>query len=214
MKSLNDIMEQFGSDKGNAKHGHNYCVNYEKWFEQLRNLPITLLELGIGGEDTQLGGASLLGWEEYFQNATIAGIDIYDKHELHKGRVSVFQGSQDDENFLKNTVIANIGTPDIIIDDASHINKLTISSFKILFPLLKQGGLYIIEDLQCAYRWDFGGYIELKDMKLDTIMNYLFSMLHDLNPVRFGDSNYVNNPDFKEVKSVHFYLDMVVIKKK
>ncbi len=40
---------------------------------------------------------------------------------------------------------------DIIIDDASHVNTLTIKSFNILFGRIRQNGLYIIEDLGCGY---------------------------------------------------------------
>lgn len=211
-KSLNQIMELYGSDKGAAHHGHNYCVNYEKWFEPIRTDVKILLELGIGGENTQLGGASLLGWADYFSNAIILGVDIYDKSALDNLRIKTFKGSQDNKDFLTK-LIGDI-PPDIIIDDASHINKLTIESFKILFPLLKANGIYVIEDLTCSYRWDFGGDINLKDINLQTTMNYLFEMLHDINPVEIGDSNYKHREEFKDVESIHFYPDMVVIKKK
>ncbi len=40
---------------------------------------------------------------------------------------------------------------DIIIDDGSHMNEHMIKSFKILFPLLNQGGYYAIEDMHHAY---------------------------------------------------------------
>jgi len=212
-KTLNEIMTHYGSDK--ASWAHNYCPNYEQWFESLRDQSITLLELGIGGEDKELGGASLLGWQEYFPLATIVGVDIYDKSELRNfGHLQTYQGSQDDDA-LMNYIIKVNGTPDIIIDDASHINQLTIKSFQILFSLLKQGGLYIVEDLQTAYRWDFNGSIVLDDMKLPTIMNYLFSMLHSLNPINpVADQSYNKPIEFVDVESVHFYPDMVVIKKK
>jgi predicted methyltransferase len=35
---------------------------------------------------------------------------------------------------------------DLVIDDASHMYALTKKSFETLFPLLRPGGLYIIED--------------------------------------------------------------------
>lgn len=209
MRPLYDIMFSHGSDKS----WKGYCTAYEQWFGPLRSKELVLLELGIGGEDTELGGASLKGWAEYFSNAFIAGIDIYDKSALDiPTKIHTFKGSQTDREFL-DSVLAFIGTPDIIIDDASHINVNTIESFRILFPKLQPGGLYIIEDLSCTYRWDFGGSILLNDMQLPTIMNYLFSMLHDLNPVKIGNEHYPDNPDFIGVGSIHFYPDMVVITK-
>jgi hypothetical protein len=42
------------------------------------------------------------------------------------------------------------GAPlDLVIDDASHRLRETISSFEVLFPLLRPGGLFLLED------WDW-----------------------------------------------------------
>lgn len=212
MKTLDQIMSEHGSDK--ASWAHNYCPNYEQWFNPIRDKELVLLELGIGGEDTEPGGASLLGWKEYFLNATVAGLDIYPKQHLVAGGIHVFQGSQDDKELLEG-IVEWITPPDIIIDDASHINELTIKSFQILFPLLKAGGIYVIEDLQCSYRWDFGGSLELSNMLPQTIMNYLFGMLHSLHPIKETANEHYQKPsEFIEIESVNFYPDMVVIKKK
>jgi predicted O-methyltransferase YrrM len=35
---------------------------------------------------------------------------------------------------------------DLVIDDASHIYEATLASFEVIFPRLKEGGLFIIED--------------------------------------------------------------------
>lgn len=209
--SLDDIMILHGTDKSSICHG--YSKPYEKYFESFRDNEITLLELGVGGENTQLGGASLKSWKHYFQNGKIFGIDIYDKKELDSDRLITFKGSQIDEVFLKN-VINNIGSPDIIIDDASHINPYTIKSFQILFPLLKQGGLYIIEDLSCSYRNGFEGNANLQDIKPNTIMNYLFKMLHNIQEVFLAIPNFKQDSDFVGIEFVHFYKDIVFIKKK
>jgi predicted O-methyltransferase YrrM len=41
---------------------------------------------------------------------------------------------------------------DLVVDDASHRYDLTRSSFETLFPLLRPGGVYVIED------WSWGSY--------------------------------------------------------
>ena len=46
---------------------------------------------------------------------------------------------------------------DIIIDDGSHINEHVIRTFQYLFPKLKPGGIYVVEDTQTSYRQDYGG---------------------------------------------------------
>ena len=43
------------------------------------------------------------------------------------------------------------GPFEIIIDDGSHFWGDVIVSFIFLFPLLKQGGIYVIEDLHSSY---------------------------------------------------------------
>lgn len=201
------------SDK--SSWGHNYCKYYEQWFAPIKGEGITLLELGIGGEDAHLGGASLIGWINYFENGIIGGIDIYDKKELedYSDRLFTYQGSQDDPIFL-NEVIKDLGTPDIIIDDASHISSLTIKSFEILFPLLKSGGLYFIEDLSCSYRNGFEGSKELKSLTEPTVVNYLFEMVHSLHNPQYGVSGYTQPFKWNQVESVHFYPELVLIKKK
>jgi hypothetical protein len=40
---------------------------------------------------------------------------------------------------------------DLVIDDASHIYGPTKASFQALFPLLRPGGLYLIEDWAWAH---------------------------------------------------------------
>jgi hypothetical protein len=212
MKTLDNIMTETGSDK--ASWAHNYCPFYEQYIGHLRDEEIVLLELGIGGEDKELGGASLKGWAQYYPSALICGVDIYDKSELNSSNICIYQGSQDDPIFLQS-VIDEIGQPYIIIDDASHICNLTIESFKILFPKLKSGGYYIIEDISTSYRWDFGGNTSLNNMMLPTTMNYLFNMLHSLNPIEHvADASYQRPEEYKEVESVSFYPDIVIIKKK
>ena len=38
------------------------------------------------------------------------------------------------------------------VDDGSHIASDIPASFKILFPAVRHGGWYVIEDLETAYR--------------------------------------------------------------
>jgi predicted O-methyltransferase YrrM len=54
------------------------------------------------------------------------------------------------------------GSLDLVIDDASHRYLPTLASFEALFPLLRPGGLYVIEDWQAGHIWadDFDAGIE------------------------------------------------------
>lgn len=144
-----------GTDK--AWWGHHYTPHYMTHFKKYKYKKINLLEIGVGGhQDPSKGGNSLRMWKYYFPFGRIFGIDIFDKSALEEWRIKTFKGSQSDADFLRKTV--NIkGGVDIIIDDGSHINEHVITSFKTLFPLLKDGGIYVVEDLQTAYWPDMGG---------------------------------------------------------
>ena len=48
---------------------------------------------------------------------------------------------------------------DLVVDDASHLLDLTRTSFNILFPRLRPGGVYMIEDWAWAHA-DYGGATE------------------------------------------------------
>ena len=44
---------------------------------------------------------------------------------------------------------------DLVVDDASHAYEETKTSFEVLFPLLRPGGIYVIEDWSWAHHPDY-----------------------------------------------------------
>jgi len=145
-----------------------YLSVYEPYLTPLRENPVALLELGVHR------GGSLEIWAEYFSNGTIVGIDMKDIIEVDRdskpiikdgrvvlktfstNRIVSKMGSQADEQFL--TALSADYAPrgwDLIIDDCSHVGSLSQKSFLTLFPLLKIGGLYIIEDWGVGYAPNF-----------------------------------------------------------
>jgi hypothetical protein len=143
----------YGTDKFGE---HEYTPVYRELMRASRRKPVRLLEIGVGGYAGALGGESLRMWESYFRRGRITGIDVYDKTALSGGRVQVFQCSQVDAPRL--TEIARSAGPfDFIIDDGSHENAHQIETFRILWPSLKDGGTYIVEDVQTSYWPSYGG---------------------------------------------------------
>lgn len=210
MNKLASLATKYGSDKWGH---HYYCDIYENYLKELEKAPLVLLEIGIGGySDTKAGGAGLKMWADYFSKGEIYGIDIFDKKFLNSGRIETFKGSQIDEDFL-NRVVDGIGSPDIIIDDGSHINSHVIKSFEILFPRLKPGGWYFVEDCHTSY-WDeiaadgtdFGG----GNHSLTT-MNY-FKHLTDCVNYEHARGR-IPIPD-KPIEFIAFHKELIVIKKK
>ncbi|WP_420859278.1 tetratricopeptide repeat protein [Marivivens marinus] len=158
-----DPLSKLAIRHGTDKFGyHDYTPNYHKLFQHLRDQPIKLLEIGVGGyQDADRGGQSLATWRDYFPNAEITGIDIQKKTLDLGDRVKIFQGSQVDPEFLKQ-VVAERGPFDIIIDDGSHQNAHVVESFGYLWPDLVPGGIYVAEDVQTAFMPRFGGSLTLE----------------------------------------------------
>ncbi|NWG34854.1 MAG: class I SAM-dependent methyltransferase [Chloroflexi bacterium] len=137
------------TDKFDEHHsfaGWSYLDIYEKYFERFRNQKVSILEIGVRD------GASLRTWKAYFRKGNVYGIDIDPRCKaFEEKRIHIEIGSQDDGDFLANCFGADKRF-DIIIDDGSHVNRMTLASFEHLFDRrLNSGGIYIIEDLGCSY---------------------------------------------------------------
>lgn len=215
MRSLNEIFKTVRSDKG--VDYHNYTPVYQSYFEPFRNDKFVFLELGLG-DKTSLNreGEDLLAFQEYFPNAWIVGIDN-DVNKLYSDkRIRTYCCDQTDEDKLKE-IVKNEGSPFVIIDDCSHQKEPTIKSFEILFPLLKSGGLYCIEDVVAPAYWaGWGGQESIYNSEF---MKYFFWLVHQVNLKK--KHNFPNPPNIlgvedwiKEIDSIHFHHSQIIIKKK
>lgn len=198
--TLDQIGLKCQTDK--ASSGHNYLVQYERIIGHLKDEPITLLEVGYGGYHyPNRGGQSMRMWREYFSTASIHAFDIYIKTNIPPNTF-LHIASQDSPEQLE-AAIRSVGQPDLIIDDGSHISPLTITTFKTLFPHLKKGGIYIVEDLHTSY---WGLATDGTDFKggdhPDTIMNYMKTLTDTLN-----------HENELGIESISFHTKFVVIKK-
>jgi hypothetical protein len=205
---LTRIAIKHGTDKWGT---HFYTPVYHELLSRWRDQPVRLLEIGVGGDDLQtLGGASLATWAEYFPRGQITGIDIAEKRLPLDARIKLFKGSQDDRGFL-NSVCDARGPFDIIIDDGSHIPKHVVASFQVLFPLLAENGLYIIEDVQTAFWPNFGGSL----LHGGDIMKLARTVIECLNHAELavvGGSRSL--PEFAtRIKSFRAYHNLLVIEK-
>lgn len=207
--NLNQLATIYGTDKWNC---HWYTKHYQKHFSEYKNKPIHLLEIGVGGCDNpRVGGNSLFMWKSYFPKAKIFSLDIYDKKPLEQKRIKIFQGSQDDPDFLSK-VVKDVSGLDIIIDDGSHLNEHVIKSFEILFPLLNDGGWYVVEDMHTAYWNDFGGDSQNLEAP-QTSVNYFRRLVHCLNYQELIDPSYQPTYFDQHITEIHFYHNIVFIKK-
>ena len=136
-------MERLSVIYWNLKYSfHKYTNVYESLLNRKRFSTTSLLEIGVAQ------GASLRTFRDFFPNAKIFGLDIYPESILNEPRVEVVIGnSSEADPFLKLKSLNGDKTFDIIVDDGSHNPMDQLKSFKILWPMLSEDGLYIIEDV-------------------------------------------------------------------
>jgi len=116
-----------------------------------------MLEIGLGCDMGYGPGASVALHKGIFPEAELweAEFDAkcVNKHRDGKLKgINVVTGDQMDDTVLDQWVEESGGNFDVIIDDGGHQNCQIWHSFKKLWPALKSGGLYFIEDMQVG-RW-------------------------------------------------------------
>lgn len=194
MKKLDEIAIECKTDKSSISH--NYTESYENHFEKIRFNSMKILEIGIQN------GFSLKMWKEYFENSTIVGIDLTNLSHLQEDRIEIATGNQSDEVFLKR-VNNQYGPFDIIIDDGSHKSVDIRNSFYCLFPLLKGGGYYVIEDLHTNY-WEKNNLVQewFIDENHNTFINDIKKFIDYSNSN--GKSGYAN----RKLDDTHVFQEM------
>lgn len=195
-----------GGDKDSTRHA--YTGRYSELFESIRDSSLKLLEIGIGN------GSSMKIWLEYFPKAEIFGVDIDPKPVFDPIRQRSIRGDQTDIFFWK-TFLEKYGIGwDIIIDDGSHKTDGISTSFAMLWPALKSGGVYCIEDLRTSY---LDGYQVRGWMRQ---MDFVKDMLDCINyqckyPDGYADVKYL--PGIRDdlgIEWLRFSEELCILKKK
>ncbi|MEJ7833501.1 MAG: hypothetical protein WKF79_15825 [Nocardioides sp.] len=206
--SLTELAREFGTDKAGE---HLYTPHYERHLGHLRREEFTLLEIGIGGYDkTGHGGGSLKMWRWFFPRARVVGLDIADKSFVDTPRIRSVIGSQTDEVVLRR-IVEEEGAPLVVIDDGSHIPADIITTFHLLFPLLPEGAIYVIEDTQTSYWPEWEGQVDLD--ATDTTMWLVKKLVDGLNYEEFVDDDYEPTYSDRNVVGLHCYHNLVLIEK-
>lgn len=181
----------------------HYFPIYSRHFAPYRHRPIKVLEIGI------YRGGSLDMWHWYFgPEATLVGIDIDEAAKAATDPRHVVEiGDQTDADFLRR-VAEQHGPFDIIIDDGGHEMQQQIVTAETLFPLLNEGGVYLVEDCHTSYweshhggRGRSGTFIEWSKERIDDVNGY-----HQASDI---DRLWTD-----QVEGVHHYDSVVVFDKK
>jgi predicted O-methyltransferase YrrM len=134
--------------------GRELVEAYFALWSELR--PQRVVELGMhqGGSAAmmcELGGLERIVTVE-LSTARVKALDDYvEKHGLHDVLRPYYGVDQADRKRLASIVDEEFsGAPfDLVIDDASHLYSESRASFETLFPRLRPGGLFLLED----WRW-------------------------------------------------------------
>lgn len=161
MRSIKEIFKSYAVFDSEGRHtngtdkqsNHNYGDAYE-WLildhfttdvwkpHSGREAVNFMMEVGVAD------GSCLLAWREVFPNATIVGMDIHpcryaaerywDKNlEFHIGD----QRSKDDCDRAAGGRMF-----DVIVEDATHILENSLLTLLYLWPYVRPGGVYVIEE--------------------------------------------------------------------
>lgn len=188
---------------------HHYLDIYDRYLSTYRDdSAFRFLEIGIAD------GGSFNVWRPYFgPDATLFGIDILPgcrtKVEALGLNCHARIGSQADPEFLK-AVVEEMGGLDVVIDDGSHIAEHQLASFRALFPLLSNGGLYICEDLHTSYWNNWQGGLRRPGTFIEVVKDIIDCLHAWYAPI----ANAMAEMELhRSIPAIHIHDSMVVIEK-
>lgn len=201
---MNDLEQFFFNRDHRMIHKwRHYFEIYDRHFQRLRGKKINILEIGAAH------GGSMEMWNDYFKgDATIYSVDINPECKKFENEYTkVFIGSQEDKHFLKHLhdVLPDL---DILIDDGGHTMKQQLTTFEYLFDKVKEGGIYLCEDLHTSYFKYFGGGYKKKRSFIEFSKN-LIDKLHAWHTKDIPVDDFT-----RSVHSLHYYDSILVIEKR
>lgn len=208
MKTLDQLGLEHGTDKASSFHG--YLNTYERYLAPLRDKPIRLLEIGV------LGGASLKMWRDYFPNGQITGLDCDDLSHLKLGeRIQILRGDASSEETWLRHFNECAGKYDLIVDDGFHSTYAIIKAFTCGFPLLKPGGLWIVEDLHAGHLSEMRRDNSLMGLSpIETATNFFAEFAKRLTALGGQCGKEDRSAAEMPFAFIHFWKSLIVIGKR
>lgn len=152
-------------------------------------------------------------------------IDIAYKNILYHSSRSHYHFIDQSNKEDLHAFASQIGPFDIILDDGGHTMDQQINSLNALFPYLKAGGLYIIEDLHTSYWEVYGGSGNIEKANDGTAVGFLKDLIDHVNfpgsasacadASKLPEHLKLQMNDFRAcIESLHFYTSLCIIVKK
>ncbi|UNI23682.1 hypothetical protein JDV02_009488 [Purpureocillium takamizusanense] len=181
--SFEQVALKYGTDKVTS---HSYQDMYDKYLAPVRNSPLKMLEIGLGCNMAYGPGASYYTWLEFLPRVELYYIEsdavCAAKYERETANAHVYIGDQADAAFLEQfaSETAQSGQFDVVVDDGGHTMEQQITSLVHLWPIVKPGGIYVIEDLQTSYWEGYGGDPMATDRAKHTTVKQIFRVVDDI----------------------------------
>jgi hypothetical protein len=155
MASLPDL---YAAHRGKVSDKWDLYIDiYDRVLSPWRDRPIDFVEVGVQN------GGSLEIWAKFFPNAlSLTGCDVDPRCAalaFDDPRIGVVVGAVNTKEAAKG-LLERAPFFDVFIDDGSHVSRDIVMTFRNYFPRVKPGGLFLIEDLHCAYMPGWGGGID------------------------------------------------------
>jgi len=202
-KTINELRDFFlkkKEGKGIWKWNHYFDI-YDSHLRKFKGKKINILEIGV------YSGGSIEMWLSYFgAGSMVYGVDIEESCKYYEDdNVRIYIGDQQDREFWKRLKL-ECPLFDVVIDDGGHEAKQQIVTLEELLPHIKEGGVYICEDIHHSN---------------NSCTFYINGLVHKLN--EFDPIENIKNPDKritskaksfqKVINSIHFYPFITVIEK-
>lgn len=203
----NRLTEYFnGNQDGRMIHKWlHYFDIYDRHFAPFRGREVTIVEFGV------FQGGSLDMWRDYFgPKARIVGVDIDQRcAALARADIEIVIGDQADAAFLRS-LTEQVGPVDVLIEDGGHQMHQQLITFQEMWPTIRDGGVYLVEDLHTSYWAEYGGGYR----RPGTFIEHAKTLIDSLNAWHSRDEHSFGVDDHtRTVTGMHVYDSIVVLDK-
>jgi hypothetical protein len=179
---------------------HMYQIMYGRFLMPYyyQNPTMKMLEIGLGCDMNYNPGASVAIWKKLFPKADLWEAEFNAECVAnHTGGmlkdINILIGDQGNETVLDSWIEISEGDFDVVIDDGGHQQCQIWHSFQKLWPTVKPGGLYFIEDLHVGKLKCFRKYTtdtcDEDFLVLDKLKEYLDTLINEEEIRKFQESD-------------------------
>lgn len=204
--TANPLEQHFRANDGRLIHKWlHYFDIYDRHFAAYRDQPVTIVEFGV------FHGGSLQMWKKYFgPQARIIGVDINpDCASLTEPQIEIVIGDQADRSFLRQ-LRKRAGAIDVVIEDGGHTMIQQVATFEEIWPAVREGGVFLIEDLHTSYWANYGGGFQ----RPGTFIEYAKDLIDQVHAWHSRDPDLLTVDEYtRSIKGMHVYDSIIVFDK-